>query len=96
MAKLPKITSSTDVGPSPDTLRRFDAISKQEAVALALASAKLPRSCTSVNQTYATGFRPSRHMECRHLLHFGCGRMSMLSSAVCAKKFAFCVSKRTF
>ena len=34
MAKSPKITSSTDVGPSPDTRRRFDAIFKQEAVAL--------------------------------------------------------------
>lgn len=34
MAKSPKTPSSTDVGPSPDTRRRFDATFKQEAVAL--------------------------------------------------------------
>jgi hypothetical protein len=34
MAKPPKITSSTDIEPSPDTPRRFDATDKQNAVAL--------------------------------------------------------------
>jgi transposase len=34
MAKSPKTTSSTDIEPSPDTRRRFDATYKQNAVAL--------------------------------------------------------------